>query len=63
MIKEGVRDSNSKKKYYMRNNPIYYIYDTYVKISLIYCKTQFIYIYMIINIYIKLRINSLFYIS
>ena len=33
MIKEGVRDSNSKKKYYMRNNPIYYIYDTYVKIS------------------------------
>ena len=45
MIKEGVRDSNSKKKYYMRNNPIYYIYDTYVKISFIYCKTQFIYIY------------------
>ena len=45
MIKEGVRDSNSKKKYYMRNNPIYYIYDMHIKISFIYCKTQFIYIY------------------
>ena len=51
MIKEGVRDSNSKKKYYMRNNPIYYIYDMHIKISFIYCKTQFIYIYRLISLY------------